>query len=159
MTPRIIIGFDPGVADTGYGVIKDEGGTLTCLDYGSIKTPAKTPLPERLETIYAAVTSLLKKHKPALISIEQLFFSKNVTTAMAVGQARGVVLLAAAQAKRPLVEFTPNQVKQSVASYGAADKQQVQRMVKMILKLKNIPKPDDAADALAIAICGAGKQL
>lgn len=159
MTPRIIIGFDPGVADTGYGVIKDEGGTLICLDYGSIRTPAKTPLPERLETIYVAVTSLLKKHKPALVSIEQLFFSKNVTTAMAVGQARGVVLLAAAQAKRPLVEFTPNQVKQSVASYGAADKQQVQRMVKMILKLKNIPKPDDAADALAIAICGAGKQL
>lgn len=158
MPARIIIGFDPGVADTGYGVIKDEGGKLTCVDYGSIKTPAKTPLPDRLVTIYSAVAALLKKHKPTLVSIEQLFFSKNVTTAMAVGQARGVVLLAIAQAKVPVVEFTPNQVKQSVASYGAADKQQVQRMVKLILNLKNIPKPDDAADALAIAICGCGKR-
>ncbi len=149
----IIIGFDPGVADTGYGVISVEKGKLSCLGYGCIKTPAKTDLPDRLKTIYADTVTLLKKYKPALVSIEKLFFSKNVTTAMAVGHARGVILLAIAQAKLKVVEFTPNQVKQSVASYGAADKQQVQRMVKMILNLQEIPKPDDAADALAIAIC------
>lgn len=159
MPAKIIIGFDPGLADTGYGVISDEGGRLSCYDYGSIKTPAKSPLGDRLALIYEAVTKLLEKHKPQLVSIEHLFFSKNVTTGIAVGQARGVVLLAIAQAGLPLVEFTPNQVKQSVASYGAANKQQVQRMVKMILGLTEIPKPDDAADALAIAICGSGTKI
>lgn len=150
----VIIGFDPGVADTGFGVITTEAGTIRCLDYGSIKTAAHTPLPERLAIIYSEVQKLLQTYSPHLVSIEQLFFSKNVKTAMAVGQARGVVLLASEQAHIPLVEFTPNQVKQAVSSYGSAGKEQVQRMVQLLLKLKEIPKPDDAADALAIAICG-----
>ncbi len=154
----IIIGFDPGVADTGFGVINDEAGKLICLEYGSIKTAAKLPLPERLVIIHNAVQKLLKKYSPDLVSIEQLFFSKNVKTAMAVGQARGVVLLACQQAGINIVEFTPNQVKQAVSSYGGAAKEQVQRMVQLLLKLKNIPEPDDAADALAIAICGSGNK-
>lgn len=152
----IILGFDPGVADTGFGIINDENGKLICLEYGSIKTAAQLPLPERLVIIYSAVQELLKKYSPALISIEQLFFSKNVKTAMAVGQARGVVLLACEQSGVPIMEFTPNQVKQAVSSYGGANKEQVQRMVQMLLRLEEIPKPDDAADALAIAICGSG---
>ncbi len=150
---KIIIGFDPGLADTGFGVIEDTGnGSLACLEYGSIKTPAKTELGSRLEIIYAEATRLLKTYKPSLVGIEQLFFSRNVSTALTVGQARGVVMLAAAQAKVPVVEFTPNQVKQAVSAYGSAGKAQVQKMVKLILNLKEIPKPDDAADALAIAI-------
>ena len=159
MISRIIIGFDPGVADTGYGIIREEGNRLVCLGYGSIKTPAKTELPSRLKTIFEEVTRLLSEYKPTQAGIEQLFFSKNVTTAMAVGQARGVVLLAIEQAGLPVVEFTPNQVKQSVSSYGAAGKEQVQRMVQMLLNLKDIPKPDDAADALAIAICASGNRM
>lgn len=154
----IIIGFDPGVADTGFGVISDEAGTLVCLEYGSIKTLAKLPLPERLVIIYASVQKLLEKYKPTLVSIEQLFFSKNVKTAMAVGQARGVVLLACELAGIHIIEFTPNQVKQAVSSYGGAAKEQVQRMVQLLLKLEDIPRPDDAADALAIAICGSGNK-
>ena len=154
----IIIGFDPGVADTGFGVINDEAGKLVCLEYGSIKTLAKLPLPERLVIIYDAVQKLIQKYSPVLVSIEELFFSKNVKTAMAVGQARGVVLLACEQAGTKIVEFTPNQVKQAVSSYGGAAKEQVQRMVQLLLKLEDIPKPDDAADALAIAICGSGNK-
>lgn len=156
MTPSIIIGFDPGLADTGFGVIEAAGNKLTCLAYGSIKTPAKRPLPERLLTIHNEITQLLKKYKPKLVAVEQLFFSRNVSTALIVGQARGIILLAAEQHKLPVVEFTPPQVKQAVSAYGAAGKAQIQRMVKVILGLKEIPKPDDAADALAIAICGSG---
>lgn len=155
----IIMGFDPGLADTGYGIIKTEGSRLRCLDYGSIKTPAHTPLPERLLTIYQRVRELIKEYQPERIAVEHLFFSKNVSTAMAVGQARGIVLLALAEANIPLVEFTPNQVKQAVSSYGSASKTQVQRMVKVLLNLEEIPKPDDAADALAIAICGCTERI
>ncbi len=156
---KIIIGFDPGLADTGFGVIEDTGnGRFVCRDYGSIKTPAKTELGTRLETIYTEITALLKKYSPTVIGIEQLFFSRNVSTALIVGQARGIVVLAAAQAGIPVVEFTPNQVKQAVSAYGAAGKAQVQKMVKMILNLKEIPKPDDAADALAIAICASSQR-
>lgn len=151
-----IIGFDPGLADTGYGVIETDGNRVVCLDYGSIKTPAKTDLPSRLLTISKEITKLIKKYNPERIGIEQLFFSKNVKTAMAVGQARGVILLAIAHTSIPIFEFTPNQVKQAVSAYGSASKDQIQRMVKMILNLKEIPKPDDAADALAIAICASG---
>lgn len=158
MTKRIIVGFDPGLADTGWGVIEDQGGKLICLAYGSIKTPAKTETSERLETIYKKTEEILKKYNPELVAIEKLFFSRNVTSALLVGQARGVVLLAIEQAHLPLIEFTPNQVKQAVSCYGAAGKAQVQKMVKMILKLKEIPKPDDAADGLAIAICASGKK-
>lgn len=151
-----IIGFDPGLADTGFGVIETDGNRLVCLEYGSIKTPAKTDLPSRLLTIYKQVSELIKKYKPERIGIEHLFFSKNVKTAMVVGQARGVILLAVAHTSISIFEFTPNQVKQAVSAYGSASKDQIQRMVKMILNLKEIPKPDDAADALAIAICASG---
>jgi len=149
----IIFGIDPGVADTGYGIIKTDGQRLSCLDYGSIKTRAKTELAERLEIISKELGKIIKKHKPDLIAVEQLFFCKNIKTALVVGQARGVVLLTARQSKIPTVEFTPLQVKQAVSSYGQASKTQVQKMVKILLDLKEIPRPDDAADALAIAIC------
>ncbi len=150
----IILGVDPGIADTGFGVIrKTDSGRLACLDYGSIKTKAKTELAERLEIINKELSKIIKRHKPDLVAIEQLFFCKNVKTALVVGQARGVMLLTARQSKIPTVEFTPLQVKQAVSSYGQASKMQVQKMVRLLLNLKEIPRPDDAADALAIAIC------
>ena len=150
--PKIILGIDPGIADTGFGVIKVEKGKITCLTYGSIKTPKKTELSDRLETLYQDLDSLLKRYHPDLASVEQLFFNTNVTTALTVGQARGVALLALKQNKVPIVNFTPSQVKSSVCSYGKAPKLQVQKMVKSILKLEKLPQPDDAADALAAAI-------
>jgi len=153
---EIIIGIDPGIADTGFGVIKkDEKGNLSCLDYGSIKTEAKTDMPDRLDILSGELTEKIKKYNPDLISVEQLFFCKNVKTALVVGQARGVVLLTARQNKVAVNEFTPLQIKQAVSSYGQASKGQVQKMVKLLLNLKEIPKPDDAADALAVAICAA----
>ena len=149
-----ILGIDPGIADTGYGVICiDSKNKINCLTYGSIKTSAHTPLAERLETLNQELDIIIKEHQPGLIAVEQLFFCKNVKTALVVGHARGVILLTSRMHKVPVVEFTPLQVKQAVSSYGAASKLQVQKMVKMILALKEIPKPDDAADALAIAIC------
>lgn len=154
--PKIILGIDPGIADTGFGVIKVEKGKITCLTYGSIKTPKKTELSDRLETLYQDLDSLLKRYHPDLASVEQLFFNTNVTTALTVGQARGVALLALKQNKVPIVNFTPSQVKSSVCSYGKAPKLQVQKMVKSILKLEKLPQPDDAADALALAICASG---
>jgi len=154
MNLNIILGIDPGIADTGWGVIKkDKRGELTPLDYGSVKTSAKLELVDRLEIINIKLNKIIKKYKPNIIAVEQLFFCKNVKTALIVGQARGVVMLTAKQNKVPVVEFTPLQVKQAVAAYGQAGKMQVQRMVKVLLNLKEIPKPDDAADALAIAIC------
>lgn len=152
----VILGIDPGIADTGYGLIeKDKKGNLSCLDYGTIKTSSRIEVAERLEIINDELTDIIKKYRPSLMAVEQLFFCKNVKTALVVGQARGVILLTARQNKIRLVEFTPLEVKQAVSSYGQADKVQVQRMVKLILNLKEIPKPDDAADALAIAICAA----
>lgn len=150
----IILGIDPGIADTGYGVIKkDKTGKLICLDYGSIRTKAKNQLPDRLETISKELNKIIKKYKPQLVAVEQIFFCKNVKTALIVSQAKGVILLVAEQNKKSIVEFTPLQVKQAVAAYGQASKTQVQKMVKLILNLRELPKPDDAADALAIAIC------
>ena len=151
----IILGIDPGIADTGYGVIKQEGSNLTCLDYGSIQTSSKLVLAERLGILYQELAGIITKYQPERVAIEQLFFCKNVKTAMVVGQARGVVLLTCQQAQVPTVEFTPLQVKQAVAAYGGAGKMQVQKMVKILLHLNDIPRPDDAADALAIAICAA----
>ncbi|MFH1412424.1 MAG: crossover junction endodeoxyribonuclease RuvC [bacterium] len=155
----IILGIDPGIADTGYGVIEKQGNELINIDYGSIKTPAKTDMGKRLDSINKELKKIIKKHKPDLIAIEQLFFCKNVKTALIVGQARGVILLTCEQQKVPTTEFTPLQVKQAVAAYGGAGKMQVQKMVKILLKLEDIPKPDDAADALAIAICAANSNL
>jgi len=151
----IILGIDPGIADTGYGLIKNESGKLSCLAYGSIRTSAKLALPDRLEIINLELNKLIKKFRPDLVAIEELFFGSNVKTALVVGQARGVAVLTAKLNKINSVEFTPYQVKQAVAAYGHAEKGQVQRMVKLILNLKDRPKPDDAADALAIAICAA----
>jgi crossover junction endodeoxyribonuclease RuvC len=154
----IILGIDPGIADTGYGILRVEKNNLFCLDYGSIKTSSKLRLTDRLEIINIELTLLIKKYQPNLIGVEELFFYKNVKTALVVGQARGVIILTAKQNKVSTVEFTPLQVKQAVSTYGRAGKDQVQRMVKMILKLKELPKPDDAADALAIAICAANSK-
>jgi len=150
---KIILGIDPGIADTGYGVIKDDGGQISCLTYGSIKTSAKDDLVTRLDYLYRALGQIIVKYQPDLAAIEELFFSKNVKTALIVGQARGVVLLSFKQHDLSFFEFKPSQVKQSVSCYGAANKVQVQKMVKQLLKLKEIPRPDDAADALAIAMC------
>jgi len=155
-----ILGIDPGIADTGYGIIKkDRSDNLTCITYGSIKTLAGLTTPDRLFTINKELTKIIKKYKPRLIAVEQLFFCKNVKTALIVGQARGVILLTCEQNKAPIIEFTPLQVKQAVAAYGQASKMQVQKMVKILLSLDELPKPDDAADALAIAICAVNNKI
>jgi len=151
----IIIGLDPGLATVGWGVVKSERGTLRSVAYGVIITPAKQPLPQRLMTIHEQLDDLIKKYRPDHAAMEQLFFCKNVTTAIAVGQARGVMLLTTMEHGLAVSEFTPLQVKQTVTSYGGADKRQVQRMVQLTLNLPTLPTPDDAADALAIAICAA----
>lgn len=156
---KIILGIDPGIADTGYGFIRVNGSRLECLAYGSIKTPAGEALPKRLQTLYQEMTLLINKYQPHFAAVEQLFFNKNVRTALIVGQARGVVLLAVSQSGLPLFDFTPAQVKRAVSAYGQASKLQVQKMVKMILNLKELPRPDDAADALAVAICGANQRF
>jgi len=150
----IILGIDPGIADTGYGIVaKQQNNNLKCLDYGSIKTSAKLNLIDRLEIISLELNRIIKEYNPDVISVEQLFFCQNAKTAMIVGQARGVVLLTIKQNNIAFREFTPLQVKQAVSTYGRASKMQVQKMVKIILGLKEIPTPDDAADALAVAIC------
>jgi crossover junction endodeoxyribonuclease RuvC len=151
----IILGVDPGTAITGYGVIQSDGDELGLIDYGVITTPADWPLPRRLEHIYRELTGLIAKHHPTDAVVEKLFFSKNVRTALSVGQARGVALLAAAQASLVIHEYTPLEIKQAVVGYGRAEKMQIQQMVKMLLQLDSIPQPDDAADALAVAICHA----
>jgi crossover junction endodeoxyribonuclease RuvC len=156
---KIILGIDPGIADTGYGVVKEEGSKLTCLAYGSIRTSSQMDLVGRLEILYAELNKIIKRYKPQLASVEQLFFNKNVRTALIVGQARGVALLALQQNKLPIIEFTPSQVKQAISSYGQASKMQVQKMVKLTLNLKELPRPDDAADALAVAICALNSRL
>jgi crossover junction endodeoxyribonuclease RuvC len=156
----IILGVDPGIADTGIGVIKKgEKGELNCLYYGSIKTRAGADLSLRLEIINRELAKIIKKFKPAVVAVEQIFFCRNIKTALIVGHARGVILLTAKQNKVSILEFTPLEVKQAVTSYGQADKKQVQKMVKLILSLNEIPRPDDAADALAIAICAANIRL
>lgn len=156
----VILGIDPGIADTGFGVIRKElSGKLTCIAYGSIKTKAKTDLPSRLEILNQQLDLILNKYQPDFVSIEELFFCKNVKTALVVGQARGVALLTIAKHKLLIYEFTPLQVKQAVSTYGKASKLQVQKMVKLLLNLKELPKPDDAADALAIAICASNTKL
>ena len=149
----IILGIDPGVATTGWGIIKQEKNQLTLVDFGIISTSAKTPFTERLNIIHQDLKKIIKKYKPQKIAVEQLFFCKNVKTALSVGQARGVILLTAIELKLSFYEYTPLQVKQAVATYGQASKSQVQKMVKILLNMKQIPRPDDAADALAIAIC------
>ncbi len=150
---KIILGVDPGIADTGYGVIREEKGQTVCITYGSIKTKSTDNLITRLEILHQELNRIIKKYKPELVAIEQLFFNKNVRTALIVGQARGVALLTLQQNKLVVLEFTPAQVKQAVTAYGKSPKIQVQKMVKLILKLPKLPQPDDAADALALALC------
>ena len=149
----IILGIDPGTAALGYGIVDRNGGRLRAIDYGCLETSPDLTLPERLLAIHSLVDELIQLHEPAIVAVERLFFSRNAQTAIAVGQARGVVLLAAAQHGRPVREATPNEVKVAVAGYGAADKGQVQRMVQLVLGMAELPTPDDAADALAVAIC------
>ena len=149
----LVLGIDPGTAITGYGLVKGEGDDLTLVAYGAITTSSDWPLPERLQRIYRELTAVIEDQQPTAVAVEELFFSKNVRTALSVGQARGVALLAAANAGLPIHEYTPLQVKQAIAGYGRATKDQVQRMVKMLLALDCVPQPDDAADAIAVAIC------
>jgi crossover junction endodeoxyribonuclease RuvC len=149
----VILGLDPGTATTGYGVIKKEANGLSCISFGCIKTPAGLELAKRFTLIREGLVSVIKKYNPDYSAIEKLFFTKNVKTAISVSHARGVVLEALNEYTLPIYEYTPLQVKQAVTSYGKADKIQIQKMVRVLLSMKEIPKPDDAADALAVAIC------
>ena len=152
---RIILGIDPGTATMGWGVIRQEGNRLSYVQHGAITTPSQWEMPRRLGRLFDGVTELVKGYRPETVAVEELFFNTNVTTAITVGQARGVVLLAAYRAGIEVAEYTPLQVKQAITSYGRAEKRQVQEMVKSLLRLREIPKPDDAADGLAIAVCHA----
>ena len=149
----VILGIDPGVAIVGYGVVECVSGNFRCLEYGCITTPAHTLLEARLSEIYDGMTELIARHRPDCMSVEELFFNNNQKTAVDVAQARGVILLAANKARLPIYEYTPLQVKSAVVGYGRAEKQQVMYMVRQYLHMKETPKPDDAADAIAIAIC------
>ncbi len=151
----IILGIDPGTAITGYGIIKKSGNKISVIKYGVIRTNSSQIFPERLKIIYENICLLIKDYNPGAVAIEQLFFNKNARTALSVGHARGVLILAAVNSAINVSEYTPLQVKQAVVGYGRADKRQVQKMVKSILGLQKLPRPDDAADALAIAICHA----
>ena len=146
-----VLGIDPGTAALGYGIVERTGGRLREVDHGCLTTSPDLSLPERLLAIHTLVDELLELHEPDLMGVERLFFSRNVQTALGVGQARGVVLLAAAQHGTPVREATPSEVKSAITGYGAADKAQVQRMVQLVLGMSELPRPDDAADALAIA--------
>ncbi len=147
-----IIGIDPGTGILGFGVIDVEGSTVQLVDAGVIRTPVKEDDAVRLQTIYEELTDIIVNTKPAVMSVEKLFFARNVTTAMTVAQARGVVLLCGRQAGLDIFEYTPMQIKQAVSGYGKADKKQIQEMVRILLKLEVTPKPDDCADALAAAL-------
>ena len=149
----LALGIDPGTATTGFGLVRlEQDGSLVAVKYGVILTPKEASAPARLEMLYNDLSALLKEYQPDTAAVEKLFFSRNVTTALAVGQARGVVMLCMQQAGVEPFEYTPNEIKQAVAGYGGAQKKQIQEMVRALLQLDSIPKPDDAADALAIAI-------
>ena len=149
----IVVGIDPGVARVGYGVLDKTDRRLTPLTYGCIETASGTPQPKRLRECYEGISAVLDEYNPAHVAVEKLFFSKNTTSAMQVSEARGVLLLAAEERGIPIAEYTPNQIKQAVTGSGRADKHQVQEMMRRLLRLQEIPKPDDAADGLAIALC------
>lgn len=150
-----ILGIDPGIATVGFGIVEFDGNCFKTIEYGSVHSPAKTDMTKRLKMVYDDMVYIIEKYKPNEVAIEELFFNTNVKTAIMVGQARGVLILSAANQNIPVYEYTPLQVKQAVVGYGRAEKHQVQQMVKSILGLREIPKPDDTADALAIAICHA----
>lgn len=148
-----ILGIDPGTGILGFGVIEADSARASLVDGGVIKTPSTDSDSVRLKTIFDELTEIIKQHKPEAMSVEKLFFAQNVTTAMTVAQARGVVLLCGVQSGLSVFEYTPLQIKQALTGYGRADKKQMQEMVRVVLRLKEIPKPDDCADALAAAIC------
>ena len=149
----LVLGIDPGTATTGFGLVRElDDGSLEMVEFGIISTPKEEAAHHRLVQLYDEMKKIIKRHKPDAVGVEKLFFQRNISTAIAVGQARGVVMLAIAQANLDVAEYTPNEVKQAVAGYGSADKKQVQEMVRVLLSMPSIPKPDDAADALAIAI-------
>jgi crossover junction endodeoxyribonuclease RuvC len=154
----IVLGIDPGTAALGYGIVERTGSHLRAVDFGCVTTSPDQSLPERLLIIHEAITEVIATHQPDVVGVERLFFSKNAQTAFGVGQARGVVLLAAAQAGIAVRETTPNEIKLAVTGYGAADKAQVGRMVAVILGLDTVPTPDDTADALACAIATANAE-
>jgi crossover junction endodeoxyribonuclease RuvC len=149
----LVLGIDPGTAITGYGLVREDDKGLALVDCGAITTPSGQPLAARLQSIYQGLSGVIREHQPEMAAVEELFFSRNVRTALSVGHARGVVLLALADAGLPIYEYKPLQVKQAIAGYGSADKQQVQEMVRMLLSLDHVPQPDDAADAVAVAVC------
>jgi len=149
----IILGVDPGIATVGYGVIECVGNKYSVIDYGAILTPAADDFPFRLQSIYSQLDEVIKKYNPQDLAIEELFFNKNVKTAIKVGHARGVEILVGVNNHMDIFEYTPLQIKQAVVGYGRAEKSQVQEMVKILLNLKTRPKPDDVADALAVALC------
>jgi len=151
----ITLGIDPGIATTGFGVIQKQGNKFAMIEFGVILTPPKTPLPQRLARMAAELRELIRRTQPDHMAVEELFFNTNAKTALIVGQARGAILLVGEEMGLPIFGYTPIQVKLGVSGYGRADKNQVQQMVKQLLGLDKIPKPDDAADALAIAICHA----
>jgi len=148
-----VLGIDPGTAITGYGVVEGDGDNLTVVTYGAITTPANQALPQRLQQIYRQLQALIADWQPESAAVEELFFSRNARTALAVGHARGVALLALTDAGLPIQEYKPTEIKLAVAGYGGAPKEQVQGMVQLLLELDEVPRPDDAADALAVAIC------
>jgi crossover junction endodeoxyribonuclease RuvC len=154
-TATTILGIDPGTATMGWGVVRQEGNRLSYVQHGAISTPSRWEMPRRLGRLFDGVTELMRGYRPEAVAVEELFFNTNVTTAITVGQARGVALLAAYKAGIEVAEYTPLQIKQAITSYGRAEKRQVQEMVKTLLNLREVPKPDDAADGLAIAICHA----
>lgn len=147
-----ILGLDPGTGRTGYGVVDAVEGRLTAVTYGIITTPAHTPMPQRLQTLYQSLTELINQYQPDTAGVEELFFGRNITTAITVGQARGVILLALANANLSVGEYSPPKIKDAVTGYGKADKAQMQLMVRNLLDLEETPRPDDAADGLAVAI-------
>ncbi|MPN32736.1 Crossover junction endodeoxyribonuclease RuvC [bioreactor metagenome] len=151
----IILGIDPGIAIVGYGIMEYKNNKFRVIDYGAITTPSTMNTTKRLERIYKGIDTLIKNYNIDEVGVEELFFNKNVKTAITVAQARGVILLGCAHNDKPIYEYTPLQVKQGVVGYGRAEKSQVQQMVTSMLNLKEIPKPDDVADALAVAICHA----
>jgi crossover junction endodeoxyribonuclease RuvC len=149
----LVLGIDPGTATTGYGLVRElSNGDLQAVAYGVITTPARTPMPDRLRQIYREITALITQYQPAAAAVETMYFGKNVTTAITVAQARGVILLALAEAGLPIREYKPAEIKQAIAGYGDADKVQMQEMIRQLLNLDDIPRPDDAADGLGVAI-------
>ena len=149
----LVLGIDPGTAMTGYGLVREDQAGLALVHYGVVTTPAGQPLPDRLQTIYQGLQDVIAHYQPRIAAVEELFFSRNARTALSVGHARGVTLLALADAGLSIHEYKPLEIKQAVAGYGGADKRQVQEMVRMLLDLDHVPQPDDAADAVAVAVC------